>query len=86
VYLRTLACNIFNVEEMQREESLRLPRTALKERQVEYIESTNKLLNLPENPVSAHMTKKQLTTAEYLDVCLASEDDLINLLSRDFKD
>lgn len=92
VDLDTPEHNILKVEEMQREESLKLLMTTLKESQVRDMESTNKLLDLLENlplairQASALIAKKQLTTAEYFDVCLASEDDLINLLSRDFED
>ncbi|KAK0741212.1 P-loop containing nucleoside triphosphate hydrolase protein [Schizothecium vesticola] len=84
--------HILPVEEMDRDEALKLLRKNLKGDQMSDTRSNEALLeflaNLPLaiRQASAYMAKKQISTAQYLQLCKSSDEDVIELLSRDFED
>ncbi|KAK0711611.1 hypothetical protein B0H67DRAFT_296663 [Lasiosphaeris hirsuta] len=81
-----------SVEEMSRDEALKLLQKNLKGDQMSDTRSNESLLeflaNLPLalRQASAYMAKKQISTAQYLELCNSSDEDMIELLSRDFED
>ncbi|KAK4108618.1 hypothetical protein N656DRAFT_684421, partial [Canariomyces notabilis] len=83
---------IIPVEEMSRDEALELLQKGLKGNQIGDVASTDALLgflcNLPLaiRQASAYMGKKQISTTQYLELCNSSDEDMIELLSRDFED
>ncbi|KAK4116060.1 hypothetical protein N656DRAFT_786545 [Canariomyces notabilis] len=84
--------HIIPVEEMSRDEALKLLQEWLKGDQMRDMTSTDALLeflaNLPLaiRQASAYMAEKQISTSEYLELCKSSDEDMIELLSRDFED
>ncbi|KAK0728575.1 hypothetical protein B0T26DRAFT_869597 [Lasiosphaeria miniovina] len=84
--------HIISVEEMSKDEALKLLQKNLKSDQMSDIRSNEALLeflaNLPLaiQQTSAYMAKKQISTAQYLELCESSDEDMIELLSRDFED
>ncbi|KAK4113213.1 hypothetical protein N656DRAFT_789251 [Canariomyces notabilis] len=83
---------IIPVEEMSRDEALELLQKGLKGNQIGDVASTDALLgflcNLPLaiRQASAYMGKKQISTTQYLELCNSSDEETIELLSRDFED
>ena len=92
VHLVNSGKHIITVEEMSRAEALKLLETNLEEHQIQDTESTTKLLdfltNLPlaVRQASAFMAKKQISPKEYLEFCQSSDEDMIDLLGKDFDD
>lgn len=84
--------NVLTVEAMSQGEALELSRTHLSESLMRDMESTAKLLGILEylplaiRQASAYMSKKRTSTAAYLNLCQSSDQNMINLLSRDFED
>ncbi|KAK3373972.1 hypothetical protein B0T24DRAFT_283145 [Lasiosphaeria ovina] len=84
--------HIIPVEEMSKDEALKLLQKNLKSDQMSDIRSNEALLeflaNLPLaiRQASAYMAKKQISTTQYLELCKSSDEDMIELLSRDFED
>jgi len=84
--------HIIPVEEMGRDEALKLLRKNLNGDQMSDTRSSEALLeflaNLPLaiRQASAFMAKKQISTAQYLELCKSSDEDMIELLSKDFED
>ncbi|KAK0623518.1 hypothetical protein B0T14DRAFT_425965 [Immersiella caudata] len=80
------------VEEMSREEALKLLRKNLKGDQMSDTRSNEALLEflaslpLAIRQASAYMAKKQISTTQYLELCKSSDEDMIELLSKDFED
>ncbi|KAK4162839.1 putative kinesin light chain [Cladorrhinum sp. PSN259] len=83
---------IIPVEEMSKHEALEMLQKNLKADQINDTRSNDALLeflaNLPLaiRQASAYMAKKQISTTEYLALCKSSDEDMIELLSRDFED
>ena len=81
-----------SVEEMSRDEALKLLRKNLKGDQMNDTRSNEALVeflaNLPLalRQASAYMAKNQISTTQYLELCNSSDEDMIKLLSRDFED
>nr|CDP26075.1 Putative kinesin light chain [Podospora anserina S mat+] len=84
--------HIISVEEMSRDEAFKLLQKGLKGDQIRDTASTIALLefltNLPLaiQQASAYMAEKQISTTQYLGLCKSSDEDMIELLSRDFED
>ncbi|KAL6407343.1 kinesin light chain [Ilyonectria robusta] len=84
--------DVIAVGEMNQDESLALLKTHLKEDQLGDTESTTKLLEflthlpLAIRQASAYMARNRISTTEYLNLCQASDEDTIDLLSRCFED
>ena len=84
--------DIFQLGEMSDAEAHQLLATGLDDAQIHDTEKTTQLLAFLENlplairQASACMAKKQISTAKYLHFCQSSDDDTIELLSRDFED
>ncbi|KAK3352633.1 hypothetical protein B0T25DRAFT_189556 [Lasiosphaeria hispida] len=84
--------HIIQVKEMSRDEALKLLQKNLRGDQMGDIRSNDALLkflaNLPLaiRQASAYMAKKQISTTQYLELCKSSDEDMIELLSRDFED
>jgi tetratricopeptide (TPR) repeat protein len=84
--------HIIPVEEMSRDEALKLLRKDLKGDLMSDTRSNEALLeflaNLPLaiRQASAYIAKNQISTAQYLELCKSSNADMIELLSRDFED
>ncbi|KAK4205172.1 putative kinesin light chain [Triangularia verruculosa] len=84
--------HIIPVEEMSRDEAFELLQKGLKGDQVRDTASTVALLeflaNLPLaiRQASAYMAEKQISTTQYLGLCKSSDEDMIELLGRDFED
>ncbi|KAK3191213.1 hypothetical protein K4F52_002803 [Lecanicillium sp. MT-2017a] len=82
--------DIFRINEMSETEARQLLATDLTDVQMCDTKRTSELLEFLENlplairQASAFMAKKQISTAKYLDFCQSSDDDFIELLSRDF--
>ncbi|KAK0745442.1 P-loop containing nucleoside triphosphate hydrolase protein [Schizothecium vesticola] len=83
---------IIPVEEMSRDEALKLLQQKLKAGQMSDTRSNEALLEfLADLPLairqaSAYMAKKQISTTQYLELCNSSDEDMIELLSKDFED
>ncbi|KAK0639874.1 hypothetical protein B0T16DRAFT_383637 [Cercophora newfieldiana] len=84
--------HIIPVEEMSRDEALKLLQKNLKGDQMSDTKSNEALLeflaNLPlaVRQASAYMAKKRISTTQYLELCKSSDEDMIELLSKDFED
>ncbi|KAK4680131.1 hypothetical protein QC764_0041900 [Podospora pseudoanserina] len=84
--------HIISVEEMSRDEAFKLLQKGLKGDQMRDTASTIALLefltNLPLaiQQASAYIAEKQISTTQYLGLCKSSDEDMIELLSRDFED
>ncbi|KAL1989626.1 hypothetical protein VTN49DRAFT_6823 [Thermomyces lanuginosus] len=84
--------NVLTIEEMNEDEALELLRKHLDASQMHDEERTKKLIEclgylpLALRQASAYMTKKQISTSEYLDHCQSSDRDMVELLSKDFED
>ncbi|KAK4220532.1 hypothetical protein QBC38DRAFT_550624 [Podospora fimiseda] len=83
---------IVPVEEMSREEALKLLGKNLKVHHMSNKRSTNALLEflaylpLAIRQASAYMAKKQISTTEYLELCKSSNEYMIELLSKEVED
>ncbi|KAK3341084.1 hypothetical protein B0T25DRAFT_329824 [Lasiosphaeria hispida] len=83
---------IIPVEEMSRGEALELLQKHLKGDQMGDTRSNGALLEflaslpLAIRQASAYMAKKQTSTTQYLELCKTSDEDMIELLSKDFED
>ncbi|KAK4652643.1 hypothetical protein QC762_0075260 [Podospora pseudocomata] len=84
--------HIIAVEEMSKDEALKLLGKNLKGSQMSDTRSNNALLeflaNLPlaKRQASAYMAKEQISTARYLKLCKSSDEDMVKLLSSHFDD
>lgn len=84
--------DVIAVGEMSHDESLALLKTHLTEDQLRDTESTTKLLELLTHlplairQASAYMARNRISATEYLNLCQASDEDTIDLLSRCFED
>ncbi|KAK4223171.1 putative kinesin light chain [Podospora fimiseda] len=84
--------HIIPVEEMSRHEAFEMLKKNLKADQMSDTRSNDALLefltNLPLaiRQASAYMAKKQISTTEYLELCKSSDEDMIELLSKEFED
>ncbi|KAK4663369.1 hypothetical protein QC763_0097850 [Podospora pseudopauciseta] len=84
--------HIIAVEEMSKDEALKLLGKNLKVSQISDTRSNNALLefltNLPLaiRQASAYMAKEQISTARYLKLCNSSDEDMVKLLSSHFDD
>lgn len=80
------------VQEMSKTEAITLLEMGLTEKQTGDAVKTAKLLKILQNlplairQASAFMIKKQITMAEYLELCRLSDENMIELLSRHFED
>ncbi|KAK3376988.1 hypothetical protein B0T24DRAFT_665831 [Lasiosphaeria ovina] len=86
------ARDVITINEMSKDEALALLKTHLQEHQTYDTERTTQLLEfltylpLAIRQASAFMAKNQISTTEYLRLCLSSDEAIISLLSNDFND
>ena len=84
--------DVVSIEELERDEAVKLLQINLKEHQLRDAESNAKLLDfLADLPLaikqaSAYMAKEQISTKQYLELCQSSNQGMIDLLGRNFED
>ncbi len=84
--------NVIRMTEMSRPEAIEMLQKRLDPSQISEAESTAKLLDFLENlplaikQASAYIDQAGISIKTYLDYCVASDDHLVELLSKDFED